>query len=177
MPAQSSKEWSAPERDQDEIPIYISWGHSGTRQGSSQDTLRFSYLECQMSWNTSKTRYTPEKRDWHEFGYKYQLPLKWSWPTSFSELVTRWQLPTLSFGMDVRVADTDLAAILAKALRKLIAGLRHSFRGKPSVIRCGKVATRSVVQSEGRLQLQTWPLVELKRLQMQLQMPTLVLLN
>ena len=38
-----------------------------TDRVACQYTLGIFLLECQVSWNTAKTRYKPEKRDWHEF--------------------------------------------------------------------------------------------------------------
>ena len=39
----------------------------GQDRVACQYTRGFSLLEGQMSRNTYKTRYTPEKRDWQEF--------------------------------------------------------------------------------------------------------------
>ena len=64
-PAQKkSKEWSAAERDRNEIPICIIRGHLGTRQGGIPGYTR------SLSWKTSKTRCTPEQRDWREFWWE-----------------------------------------------------------------------------------------------------------
>ena len=41
--------------------------HEGTRQVACQYKQGFFLLECQMSKNTSKTKCTPERRDWNDF--------------------------------------------------------------------------------------------------------------
>ena len=53
-------------RSERDMNLHI-WGHEGTRQGCIPVYTSISLLERQMSWKTSKTRCTPEKRDRHEF--------------------------------------------------------------------------------------------------------------
>ena len=50
-----------PEREQNEIGTRFAYFEAmkGQDTAAFQDTLGFSLLVCQMSWNTSKTRYTP----------------------------------------------------------------------------------------------------------------------
>ena len=62
-----------PERDPNEIRKRYEFASfeaiEGQDRAALQDAPGFSLLERQMSLNNSKTRYTPEKRDRHEFGY------------------------------------------------------------------------------------------------------------
>ena len=68
---ENPKNGQHPERDQIEIGRDTDWNNSRPTKDKTrlacQKTPGFSLLECHVSWNTSKTRYTPEKRDWHEF--------------------------------------------------------------------------------------------------------------